>query len=179
MDGGKSALALAEELKISLPTMYNTLKRAGWSGREGQKAKATSSKRNGTPAKRGRPFRFSDEQAAGFRKRVESGESATVIAKEVKVSLPALYNTLKRAGWSGRGGRPAKVVRSKRNGTAAKRGRPFKFSGEQAASFRKRIESGETATAIAKEVKVSLPALYNTLKRAGWSGRKRRKAKAA
>jgi len=30
---GESGVALAKELKVALPTMYNTLKRAGWKAR--------------------------------------------------------------------------------------------------------------------------------------------------
>jgi DNA invertase Pin-like site-specific DNA recombinase len=52
--------------------------------------------------KRGRAFKFSDEQAAEFRKRAEAGTSAVALAKDLKVSLPTMYNTLKRAGWKGR-----------------------------------------------------------------------------
>lgn len=58
--------------------------------------------RNGAPAKRGRAFKFTEEQAIGFRKQVEAGKSAASLAKELKVSLPTMYNTLKRAGWKGR-----------------------------------------------------------------------------
>jgi hypothetical protein len=32
------AVALAKELKVSLPTMYSTLKRAGWKGRRSRAA---------------------------------------------------------------------------------------------------------------------------------------------
>ena len=54
------------------------------------------------PKKRGRAFKFTDEQAVEFRKQVEGGKSAASLAKELKVSLPTMYNTLKRAGWRGR-----------------------------------------------------------------------------
>jgi len=180
VEGGKSAVALAKELKVSLPTLYSTLKRVGWTARRGRPA-ARAAARNGVPRKRGRAFKFAEGQAAEFRKQVEGGRSAVALAKELKVSLPTMYNTLKRAGWSGRGGRSRKFAPpvARKNGSPAKRGRPYKFTEDQAAGFRKRVESGETATALAKELKVSLPAIYNTLKRAGWTGRKGRKARAA
>ena len=54
------------------------------------------------PRKRGRAFKFSVDQAGEFRKQVEGGKSAASLAKELKVSLPTMYNTLKRAGWRGR-----------------------------------------------------------------------------
>ena len=53
------------------------------------------------PRKRGRAFKFTDEQAGAFRKRVEDGTTATALAKELRVSLPTMYNTLKRVGWKG------------------------------------------------------------------------------
>lgn len=148
----------------------------------GRMARAGSvSAPNGAPAKRGRKFKFTDAQAAEFRAQVEGGKSAVGLAKELKVSLPTMYNTLKRAGWGARRGRlSARAARVPgRSGGPKKRGRAFKFSDDQAAGFRKRVESGETATALAKELKISLPTIYNTLKRAGWTGRKGRKAKAA
>jgi hypothetical protein len=58
--------------------------------------------RDGAPKKRGRAFKFTDEQAMEFRKQIEGGRSAASMAKELKVSLPTMYNTLKRAGWRGR-----------------------------------------------------------------------------
>ena len=61
---------------------------------------------------------------------------------------------------------------SKPDGMPRKRGRAFKFTGEQASEFRKQIEGGKSAASLAKELKVSLPTMYNTLKRAGWRGRK-------
>jgi len=64
--------------------------------------------RGGGPRKRGRAFKFTDEQAAAFRKRVEDGTTATALAKELRVSLPTMYNTLKRVGWKGKRGRPRK-----------------------------------------------------------------------
>jgi len=64
--------------------------------------------RAGGPRKRGRAFKFTDEQAMAFRKRVEDGATATALAKELKVSLPTMYNTLKRVGWKGKRGRPRK-----------------------------------------------------------------------
>jgi DNA invertase Pin-like site-specific DNA recombinase len=67
-------------------------------GRPARGAKA----RDGAPRKRGRAFKFTDEQAVEFRKQVEGGKSAASLAKELKVSLPTMYNTLKRAGWKGR-----------------------------------------------------------------------------
>ena len=131
--------------------------------------------RDGAPRKRGRAFKFTDEQAVDFRKQVEGGKSAASLAKELKVSLPTMYNTLKRAGWSGRGqrgrGRPPRAARA-RNGAPRKRGRAFKFTDDQAADFRKQVEGGKSAASLAKDLKVSLPTMYNTLKRAGWKGRK-------
>jgi len=67
-------------------------------GRPARGAKA----RDGGPKKRGRAFKFTDDQAVEFRKQVEGGKSAASLAKELKVSLPTMYNTLKRAGWRGR-----------------------------------------------------------------------------
>ena len=61
----------------------------------------------GGAKKRGRAFKFTEEQAAGFRKRVENGTVASALAKELKVSLPTMYSTLKRAGWKGRRARAA------------------------------------------------------------------------
>jgi hypothetical protein len=58
--------------------------------------------RDGAPKKRGRAFKFTNEQAMEFRKQIEGGRSAASMAKELKVSLPTMYNTLKRAGWRGR-----------------------------------------------------------------------------
>jgi DNA invertase Pin-like site-specific DNA recombinase len=58
--------------------------------------------RDGAPRKRGRAFKFTVDQAAEFRKQVEGGKSAASLAKDLKVSLPTMYNTLKRAGWKGR-----------------------------------------------------------------------------
>ena len=105
VEGGKSAASLAKELKVSLPTMYNTLKRAGWRGR-GQRGRGRPVRgarpRDGMPRKRGRAFKFTADQASEFRKQVEGGKSAASLAKELKVSLPTMYNTLKRAGWRGR-----------------------------------------------------------------------------
>jgi len=137
----------------------------------GQPARAR--RLDGVPAKRGRAFKFTDEQATGFRKQVEGGKSAASLARELKVSLPTMYNTLKRAGWKGRGrgrGRPARA--RARDGMPRKRGRAFKFTDDQAGDFRKQVEGGKSAASIAKEHKVSLPTMYNTLKRAGWKGRK-------
>ena len=133
--------------------------------------------------KRGRAFKFTDDQASEFRKQVEGGKSALALAKELKVSLPTMYNTLKRVGWKARRGRPpARAVRagrvSTRTGGPKKRGRKFKFSDAQAAELRKQVEGGKSALGLAKELKISLPTIYNTLKRAGWSGRKGRKARA-
>lgn len=131
--------------------------------------------RDGAPRKRGRAFKFTDDQAAEFRKQVEGGKSAASLAKDLKVSLPTMYNTLKRAGWSGRGqrgrGRPPRAART-RDGAPRKRGRAFKFTVDQAAEFRKQVEGGKSAASLAKDLKVSLPTMYNTLKRAGWKGRK-------
>jgi hypothetical protein len=143
-----------------------------------------ASRASGGSRKRGRAFKFSDAQAAEFRKQVEGGKSALALAKELKISLPTMYSTLRRVGWQARRGRPA--VRAGRAGRGApgsggpkKRGRPFKFSGEQIAEYRKQVEGGKSAVALAKELKVSVPTMYSTLKRAGWTGRKGRKARAA
>ena len=131
--------------------------------------------RDGAPRKRGRAFKFTGDQAQEFRRQVEGGKSAASLAKELKVSLPTMYNTLKRAGWRVRGqrgrGRPVRGARP-RDGMPRKRGRAFKFTGEQASEFRKQVEGGKSAASLAKELKVSLPTMYNTLKRAGWRGRK-------
>lgn len=129
--------------------------------------------------KRGRAFKFNDQQAADLRTRVEGGMSAVALAKELKISLPTMYNTLRRAGWTGRRGRPAARPSRVASGSSKKRGRAFKFSDAQAAEFRKQAEGGKSAAAMAKELKVSLPTMYNTLKRAGWKGRPGRKARAA
>jgi hypothetical protein len=138
----------------------------------------------GGPKKRGRAFKFGDGQATEFRKQVEGGKSAMALAKELKISLPTMYNTLKRVGWLARRGRPpSRAVRAARptprSGGSKKRGRPFKFSDEQTAEFRKQVEGGKSTRALAKEHKVSLPTMYSTLKRAGWRGRPGRKARAA
>lgn len=61
-----------------------------------------SKPRDGAPKKRGRAFKFTDDQAVDFKKQVEGGKSAASLAKDLKVSLPTMYNTLKRAGWKGR-----------------------------------------------------------------------------
>ncbi len=58
--------------------------------------------RDGGPRKRGRAFKFTDEQAVDFRKQIEGGKSAAALARELKVSLPTMYSTLKRGGWRGR-----------------------------------------------------------------------------
>ena len=133
--------------------------------------------------KRGRAFKFTEDQAGEFRKQVEGGKSALALAKELKISLPTMYNTLKRAGWAARRGRPTatatRAARSSGARGAKKRGRAFKFSNEQAGEFRKQVEGGKSAVALAKELKISLPTIYSTLKRAGWKGRPGRKAKAA
>ena len=133
--------------------------------------------------KRGRAFKFSDTQADEFRKQVEGGKSAMTLAKELKISLPTMYNTLKRVGWKPRRGRPAsRPTRAARSSGGSsglkKRGRAFKFSADQAADFRKQVEGGKSARALATDLKISLPTMYSTLKRAGWSGRQGRKAKA-
>ncbi len=107
-DGGKRAAELAKALKVSLPTLYNTLKRAGWTpgGARAQPGRIARPPSRAV-AKRGRAFKFSDEQAAGFRKRVEGGASTAALAKELKLSLPTMYSTLKRAGRKGRRARAA------------------------------------------------------------------------
>ena len=165
--------AMVQENAALRRQLQGIVQQAGqfFNGRSGRPARA----RNGAPAKRGRAFKFTDEQAIGFRKQVEAGKSAASLAKELKVSLPTMYNTLKRAGWGGRGsrgrGRPARAARP-RDGMPRKRGRAFKFSVEQAGDFRKQVEGGKSAASLAKELKVSLPTMYNTLKRAGWKGRR-------
>ena len=175
VEGGKSAASLAKDLKVSLPTMYNTLKRVGWKARSGRGRVRAGKVRDGAPRKRGRSFKFTADQANEFRKQVEGGKSAASLAKDLKVSLPTMYNTLKRAGWktrSGRGRRPAGRSARMRTGAPRKRGRAFKFTNDQAGEFRKQVEGGKSAASLAKELKVSLPTMYNTLKRAGWKGRK-------
>jgi DNA invertase Pin-like site-specific DNA recombinase len=130
--------------------------------------------RDGAPKKRGRAFKFTDDQAVEFRRQIEGGKSAASLAKELKVSLPTMYSTLKRGGWGGqrqRRGRPARGGRA-RDGAPKKRGRAFKFTDDQAAEFRKQIEGGKSTASLAKELKVSLPTMYSTLKRGGWRGRK-------
>ncbi len=128
------------------------------------------------PKKRGRAFKFTDAEAAEFRQQIEGGKSAAALAKELKISLPTMYNTLRRGGWTGRRGRVA--VRSARPVAASaggpkKRGRAFKFTDSQAADIRKQVEGGKSALVLAKELKISLPTMYNTLRRAGWKGRKK------
>ena len=73
----------------------------GHSATRGRPARGSKS-RDGAPKKRGRAFKFTDDQAVEFKKQVEGGKSAASLAKELKVSLPTMYNTLKRAGWKGR-----------------------------------------------------------------------------
>ncbi len=178
VEGGKSAASLAKELKVSLPTMYNTLKRAGWKPRTGRgrgSAGRTVRVSDGVPRKRGRAFKFTANQASEFRKQVEGGKSAVSLARELKVSLPTMYNTLKRAGWkprTGRGRNPTRRAARMRDGAPRKRGRAFKFTVDQAGEFRKQVEGGKSAASMAKELKVSLPTMYNTLRRAGWKGRR-------
>jgi transposase len=142
-----------------------------------------ASRASGGSKKRGRGFKFNDAQGAEFRKQVEGGKSAMALAKELKISLPTMYSTLKRAGWTPRRGRPpARATRGSRapaSGGGKKRGRPFKFGDAQTAEFRKQVEGGKSTRALAKELKVSLPTMYNTLRRAGWKGRPGRKARAA
>ena len=137
---------------------------------------APAKKTDGAAKKRGRKFKFTDAEAAELKKQVDGGKSALALAKELKISLPTMYNTLKRAGWSGRRGRPAGRTTRPTNGRAPggprKRGRAFKFTDEQAAGFRKQVEGGKSALTLAKELKISVPTMYNTLKRVGWKGRK-------
>ena len=165
--------AMVEENAALRKQLQGIVEQAGnfFDGRSARGARL----RNGAPAKRGRAFKFTDEQALGFRRQVEGGKSAASLAKELKVSLPTMYNTLRRAGWTGRGrrgrGRPARAARP-RDGAPRKRGRAFKFTNDQAGEFRKQVEGGKSAASLAKELKVSLPTMYNTLKRAGWKGRK-------
>jgi hypothetical protein len=123
--------------------------------------------RDGAPAKRGRAFKFTDEQAGGFRKQVEGGKSAASLAKELKVSSPPCTTPSSApAGEDVAGrGRPAGACRA-RDGMPRKRGRAFKFTDDQAGEFRKQVEGGKSAASLAKELKVSLPTMYNTLKRA-------------
>ena len=92
--------AMVEENAALRKQLQGIVEQAGhfFDGRPGRGARL----RNGAPAKRGRAFKFTDEQAVGFRKQVEGGKSAVSLAKELKVSLPTMYNTLKRAGWKGR-----------------------------------------------------------------------------
>ncbi len=73
-------------------------------------ARATNGRAPGGPKKRGRAFKFTDAQAAKLKKQVDDGKSALALAKELKISLPTMYNTLKRAGWKGRPGRKARAA---------------------------------------------------------------------
>jgi DNA invertase Pin-like site-specific DNA recombinase len=164
-------------IRQQLQSLVRNGSSVGGSRRAGRPSKVHSG-----PKKRGRAFKFTDEQASDFRKQAEGGKSAVTLANELKVSLPTMYSTLKRAGWTGRRGRLAAKAGRTRRGTSAgskKRGRAFKFSNEQAGEFRKQVEDGKSALALAKELKISLPTMYNTLKRAGWKGTRGRKAKAA
>jgi DNA invertase Pin-like site-specific DNA recombinase len=170
--------AMVDENVALREQLQGIVDRAGhfFDGRQARSRAARGARpRDGAPRKRGRAFKFTDEQAQAFRGQVENGKSAASLAKELKVSLPTMYNTLKRAGWRGRGqrgrGRTARGARS-RDGMPRKRGRAFKFTVEQAGDLRKQVEGGKSAASLAKELKVSLPTMYNTLKRAGWKGRK-------
>jgi len=171
--------ALANENAVLKDQLQAIVERAGqlFDGHAGRgRTGRPSSPRDGVPRKRGRAFKFTDDQAADFRRQAEGGKSVVSLARELKVSLPTMYNTLKRVGWKGkRGGgrgRPARAARA-RDGAPRKRGRAFKFTSDQAAEFRKQVEGGKSAASLAKDLKVSLPTMYNTLKRAGWKGRKR------
>ena len=84
VEGGKSAASLAKELKVSLPTMYNTLKRAGWRGRGKGRGRPVrgARPRDGMPRKRGRAFKFTDNQAGEFRKTNRSGEKERSVPGE-------------------------------------------------------------------------------------------------
>lgn len=92
--------AMVEENSALRKQLQGIVEQAGhfFNGQPARRARL----RDGAPAKRGRAFKFTDEQALGFRKQVEGGKSAASLAKELKVSLPTMYNTLKRAGWRGR-----------------------------------------------------------------------------
>src|SRR5678815_806773 len=70
-----------------------------------------ASRTSGGARKRGRAFKFTDDQASEFRKQVDGGKSALSLAKELKISLPTMYNTLKRGGWKARRGRPVRAAR--------------------------------------------------------------------
>jgi DNA invertase Pin-like site-specific DNA recombinase len=167
--------AMVSENAILRKQLQGIVEQAGhFFNGQGRLTRSARAARDGAPRKRGRAFKFTDEQAADFRKQVEGGKSAASLAKELRVSLPTMYNTLRRGGWGGRSqrrGRPARGARA-RDGAPRKRGRAFKFTDEQAVEFRKQIEGGKSAASLAKELKVSLPTMYNTLKRAGWRGRK-------
>jgi hypothetical protein len=183
-DVRKAFEALAAEQSMLRRQVESILQGAGRRGGSSRGRTARGGAAHDGPRKRGRAFKFSNEQAGEFRKQVEGGKSAVALAKELKVSLPTMYNTLKRVGWTARRGRPApRVARVSRRAPVKtgprKRGRAFKFSDEQAAELRKQVEGGKSALALAKELKISLPTMYNTLKRAGWSGRKGRKVRAA
>jgi transposase len=181
MNAITSALRDLEEVMRALVNENTVIKRQlqGIVAQAGQlldgRARIARGGREGAPRKRGRAFKFTNDQAAEFRKQVEGGKSAVSLAKELKVSLPTMYNTLKRAGWKGRSqrgrGRPARAARAG-DGAPRKRGRKFKFTTDQAGELRKQVEGGKSAASLAKELKVSLPTMYNTLRRAGWKGRK-------
>ena len=166
--------AMVSENAILRKQLQGIVEQAGQFFNGQRRLSGGSRPRDGAPRKRGRSFKFTDEQALEFRKQVEGGKSAVSLAKELKISLPTMYNTLRRGGWGGRShrrGRPARGAKA-RDGAPKKRGRAFKFTDEQAVDFRKQIEGGKSAASMAKELKVSLPTMYNTLKRAGWRGRK-------
>ena len=95
-------------------------------------------------------------------------DSLIAVTRQEEQHLRSALSNLFPGAPRGRPGRPP----SRSSGGAKKRGRAFKFTDDQASAFRKRVEDGATATALAKELKVSLPTMYNTLKRVGWKGKR-------
>ncbi len=98
--------SLVDENRVLKNQLQRIVEQAGQlfdvhGGRPGRPAR-TGRPRDGAPRKRGRAFMFTDDQALEFRKQVEGGRSAASLAKELKVSLPTMYSTLKRGGWRGR-----------------------------------------------------------------------------
>ena len=103
-DDVDSLIAVTRQEEHHLRSTLSSLFTGAPRGRPGR----PPSRSSGGPKKRGRAFKFTDDQASAFRKRVEDGATATALAKELKVSLPTMYNTLKRVGWKGKRGRPRK-----------------------------------------------------------------------
>ena len=182
VEGGKSARCAGEGAEGLAPhhVQHPQARRAGTgASQQGRGRRCRPGCVTGRPAKRGRCLQVHrPDQAGEFRKQVEGGKSAVALARELKVSLPTMYNTLRRAGWkraqaAARRGRHRPPARGAAYGAARKRGRAFKFTADQAGELPQAGRGpGSSAAALAKELKVSLPTMYNTLKRAGWKARK-------